>query len=300
METRHLQMIKTLAEEGGITRSLDKLFVTQSAVSHQLKDLEERLGTKIFHRGRNHRETNQWKLTEEGMILYSTAVKVLGDIEEALATVQEIRQGHQGTIRISTECYTTYHWLPAFMRKMSVLYPKLNIEINMKATHDPLPKVLDNELDLAITSDPQQDERLKYIELFKDQIYAVVGSGHPWAGRKYVKAEDFSSQKLIIHSFPLETVTVHRHFLEPKGQSPAQIIAVPLTEATLELVRAEMGVTCMPNWALKPFAASDDLRLVKIGPHGLHRTHYAAIRMADISKKYLLDFIENLKDELHQ
>lgn len=293
-------MIKILAEQGGITKSLDKLFLTQSAVSHQLKDLEDRVGAKIFHRSKNHRGKDQWKLTEEGEVLYKTAVKVLGDIDEALSTIQELKNGHQGTIRLSTECYTTYHWLPSFMRKMNLLYPKLDIKIVMEATHKPLPKLIQDELDVAISSDPIDDKRLRYFELFRDEIFAVVSPAHPWAKRKNVLAEDFEGEKLIIHSFPIETVAVYQYFLRHEDKMPQSITAIPLTEATLEIVKAGMGVTCMPHWALKPFVSSDDLRFIRIGKKGLIRTHFAAIRESDRSKKYLLDFIENLREEFTQ
>jgi LysR family transcriptional regulator, regulator for metE and metH len=297
METRHLRMIKILAEKGGITKSLDKLFLTQSAVSHQLKDLEERLGTKLFIRGKNHRVKDQWKLTEEGEVWYQTAIKVLDEIERATLSMQEIKDGHQGTIRLSTECYTTYHWLPSFMRKMNVIYPKLDIRIIIEATHKPLSKLLENELDLALTSDPINDQRIKFYEIFQDEIFAVVNSEHAWVKKKFVEFHDFAAEKLIIHSYPLETVTIYQHFLKPNNQPPGEILAIPLTEAALELVKAGMGITCLPLWALKPFVASNELKLIRIGKKGLIRTHYAAIRTTDFSKKYLQDFIENLKDE---
>lgn len=300
METRHLRLIKILAEQGGITKSLDKLYLTQSAVSHQLKDLEDRVGAKLFHRSKNHRGKDQWKLTEEGEVLYNTAVKVLGEIDEALSTIQELKNGHQGMIRLSTECYTTYHWLPSFMRKMNLLYPKLDIKIVMEATHKPLQKLIADELDVAVTSDPITDKKLGYFELFQDELFAVVSAAHPWAKKKFVTAEDFEKEKLIIHSYPLETVSVYRFFLKPAEKMPESITAIPLTEATLEVVKAGMGVTCMPHWALKSFVVSNDLKLVKIGKKGLFRTHYAAIRESDRSKKYLLDFIENLREEFTQ
>jgi LysR family transcriptional regulator for metE and metH len=183
---------------------------------------------------------------------------------------------------------------------MNVLYPKLDIKINMEATHKPLPKLLENELDVAITANPIEDKRLKYIDLFKDEVFAVVNSSHAWAGKKHVEAEDFANEKLFIHSYPLDSVSVFEHFLKPNNQKPQQVTAIPLTEATLELVKAKMGVTCMPMWALKPFVSSSELKLVRIGKKGLVRTHFAAIRSADTSKKYLLDFIENLKEEFLQ
>src|SRR5687767_8015983 len=130
MEIRHLRLIKVIAEQKGITKSLDKLFLTQSAVSHQLRDIEERLGCKIFYRTKN-----QWLLTPEGKILYDTALDVLAQLDQAIEKVNGMREGHAGSIRISTGCYTSYHWLPSFLTRMQVLYPKLDVQIVLEATH---------------------------------------------------------------------------------------------------------------------------------------------------------------------
>lgn len=293
MEIRHLRLIKTIAEEKGITRSLDKLFLTQSAVSHQLRDVEERIGCKIFHRSKN-----QWLLTSEGKILYDTAVTILAELDQALEKVNGMREGHSGTIRISTGCYTSYHWLPSFLTRMSVLYPKLDVQIVVEATHKPLQNLLDNVLDLGITSDPGDNKSLRYIELFKDEVMAVVSVNNNLSKKKFLQAGDFLTQSLIIYSYPLETVSVYQHFLKQQKVVPKQIIAVPLTEVALEMVKAGMGIMTMPKWALKPFVSIPELQLVKIGQKGLMRTHYAAIRHEDADKKYIVDFIENLKEEL--
>ena len=293
MEIRHLNLIKTIAEEKSITKSLDKLFITQSAVSHQLKDIEERIGVKIFYRTKN-----QWLLTEEGKILYDTAVIVLAELNAAMEKVNDMRGGHAGTIRLSTECYTSYHWLPSFMTKMKVLYPKLEVKIVIEATHKPLEKLLQNELDVGITSDPGGDKSIKYIKLFKDEVIAIVHKESALAQKKYLKAEDFATQTLIIHSYPLETVTVYQHFLKALKIQPQQIIAIPLTEVALEMVKSGMGIMTLPTWALKPFISSPDLRLIRIGSKGLTRTHFAAIRHEDAGKKYITDFVDNLHEEL--
>lgn len=293
MEIRHLNLIKTIAEEKGITKSLGKLFLTQSAVSHQLKDIEERIGVKIFYRTKN-----QWLLTDEGKILYDTAVVVLGELNTAMEKVNDMRGGHAGSIRVSTECYTSYHWLPSFLTKMKVLYPKLEVKIVIEATHKPLEKLLRNELDVGITSDPGGDKSIKYIELFKDEVMAIVHKESLLARKKYLTPADFATQTLIIHSYPLETVTVYQHFLKEKKIQPEQIIAIPLTEVALEMVKSGMGIMTLPAWALKPFISSPDLQLVKIGLKGLIRTHFAAIRHEDAGKKYIIDFVDNLHEEL--
>lgn len=293
MEIRHLRLIKTIAEEKGITRSLDKLFLTQSAVSHQLRDIEERIGCKIFYRSKN-----QWLLTSEGRILYDTAVRILSELDQAMDKVNGMREGHAGTIRISTGCYTSYHWLPSFLTRMKVLYPKLDVRIVVEATHRPLQNLLDNVLDLGITSDPADDKSLKYIELFKDEVMAVISVNNEVARKKFLSAEDFKTQSLIIYSYPLESVSVYQHFLKEQKIMPKEIIAIPLTEVALEMVKAGMGIMTMPKWALKPFITIPEVQLIKIGQRGLMRTHYAAIRHEDSEKKYILDFIENLKEEL--
>ncbi len=293
MELRHLRLVKTLAEEKGIVKSLDKLFLTQSAVSHQLRDFEERLGAKLFYRTKN-----QWILTEEGKVVYNTAVTVLAEIERATKKIGEMRNGISGKIRISTECYTVYNWLPPFMVQMKMLYPNLEITVVIEATYKPLQKLLENELDVGITSDPWEDKSIKYIELFKDEVMAVLPSGHPLSAKKFLSGEDFAENSLIIHSYPLETVSVHQHYLKNLKIQPAKIIAMPLTEAALQMVKAGMGIMTMPKWATRPFVATPDLTLVRIGNKGLVRTHYAAIRHEDADKKYLRDFIQNLKEEL--
>lgn len=293
MEIRHLKLIKTIAEEKSITKSLDKLFLTQSAVSHQLRDIEERIGVKIFYRTKN-----QWILTDEGKILYNTAIIVLAELNAAMEKVNDMRGGHAGTIRLSTACYTSYHWLPAFLTKMNFLYPKLEVKIVIEATHKPLEKLLQNELDIGITSDPGSDKSIKYIELFKDEVIAIVHKESQLAQKKFLTAADFATQTLIIHSYPLETVTVYQHFLKEQRIQPQQIIAIPLTEVALEMVKSGMGIMTLPAWALKPFISSPDLQLVKIGAKGLMRTHFAAIRHEDAAKKYITDFVDNLHEEL--
>lgn len=295
METRHLRLIKTIADEKGITKSLDKLFLTQSAVSHQLRDIEERLGAKIFYRTKN-----QWELTAEGRILYDTAEKVLPEIDKATLLINSMREGHAGTIRLSTECLTTYHWLPAFMVRMKILYPNLEVKIMMEGTHKPLQKLLDNELDLGITTDPWDDKSIKYVELFKDEVVAVLPANHHLATKKFITEEDFAGETLIIHSYPMETVTVHQHFLRHKKISPQNIIAMPITEGAMAMVKAGMGIMTLPKWVLKAFVSSPELAIVRIGPKGLIRANYAAIRHEDAGKKYLQDFIQNLKEELEK
>lgn len=292
MEIKFLKLIKTIAEEGSIAGSSEKLFLTQSALSHQLKDLEIQLGFKVFYRTRN-----KWELTEEGDVLYKTACTVIDSIGNGLNTIQQIRAGAAGTIKISTECYSFYQGLPLFIQKMKMLYPEIEVDLVLEATHKPVEKVISNEIDIAVvTSKPSGNKELVSVEIFEDEILAIMHKENLLNNSEYLTADDFVDVHLIIHSFPLKTVSVYEGFLSPNGIMPVKISAVPLTEVALEMVQANIGITCMPKWALRSFRLSEELKFKKIGSNGLKRKHYLVVRKSDIGKKYVNDFLSNFKE----
>lgn len=293
MEIKYFRLIKTIVEEGSLANSSERLFLTQSALSHQLRELEERLGFRVFHRSRNN-----WQLTEEGTELYKMANRLLDTLSDGFNNIREIREGSRGTIRLSTECYSFYQGIPNFVQRMAALYPEIHIELIMDATHQPIAKILTNDIDVAIVSSPPETEQLIAREIFQDEVFAIMHKEHPLGNREFLSATDFSEVQLIIHSFPLETVTVYEHFLKPNNVMPEKVIAVPFTELSLELVNANMGITCMPRWALHSFKISEDLVFRRIGKNGLRRTHYLVIRAADRDKKYIDDFIRSFEEEI--
>jgi LysR family transcriptional regulator for metE and metH len=293
MEIRHLKLIKAIAEEGSITKAIDKLHLTQSALSHQLREAEYQLGTAIFLRTKK-----KMTLTKAGEKIYATANEVLEKLEAAETQIKKMVYGANGEIKLSAECYSSYHWLPAVMKHFHGLYPNVDLQLVMSATHYPLQKLLAGEIDIAITTDPIKDAKLKYLELFQDEMVAVIPSGHEWESRKFVNAEDFESESLIIHSLPMETVTVYEFFLKPAKVSPKKVIAVPLTEAAIEMVKADMGVMVLAKWALKSYINDENLRFLKVGKSGLKRKHYIATLKNKTYPKYFQHFIEFLQKEI--
>ncbi len=293
MEIKHLKLIKAIVEEGSITKAINKLHLTQSALSHQLKEAEYQLGTQVFLR-----RNKKLILTQAGELIYKTANEVL---EKLSITENELKQlifGETGTIKISTECYSSYHWLPPVLKQFHLLYPNVNLQIVMEATHYPLQKLQENCIDIAITSDPIKDNAIKYLELFQDEMLMVVSSNHSWANKKYVVAQDFIYENLLIHSLPIETVTVHQFFLAPSNVSPKKIIPLPLTEASIEMVKAEMGVMAMAKWAIQPYLKDNSLKTIKIGKNGLKRKHFIAVRNQSYPN-YFNHFIEFLQSEIN-
>lgn len=294
MEIRHLRLIKAIVEEGSITKAIDKLHLTQSALSHQLKEAEYQLGTKIFLR-----QNKKLVLTKAGEKLYQAATEVLDKLTATEKEIKALVFGEVGEIRISTECYSSYHWLPSVLKQFHLLYPNIELKIVMEATHYPLQKLLDNVLDIAITSDPVKNDKITYKELFQDEMVMVVSENHPWTKKKFVVAEDFVNEHLLIHSMPLETVTIHQFLLAPAGITPKKITPLPLTEASIEMVKADMAIMGMAKWALQPYLKANSIKAVKIGKNGLKRTHYIAIMSNKTYPAYFNHFIEFLQTEIN-
>jgi LysR family transcriptional regulator for metE and metH len=295
MEIRHLRLIKAIVEEGSITKAIDKLHLTQSALSHQLKEAEYQLGTKIFLR-----QNKKLILTKAGEKLYATANEILDKLSDTEKEIKQLIFGEVGEIRISTECYSSYHWLPSVLKQFHLLYPNIELKIVMEATHYPLQKLQENILDIAIISDPIKDENIKYVELFQDEMMMVVSENHSWVNKKYVVAEDFINEHLLIHSLPMETVTIHQFLLAPAKVTPKKITPLPLTEASIEMVKADMGIMAMAKWALQPYLKNNSIKAIKIGKNGLKRKHYIAYMNNKTYPDYFQHFIEFLKTEINQ
>lgn len=291
MELKYLRLIKAIVEHGSLAKASAQLYLTPSALSHQLKELEESLGYKVFLRSRN-----KWNLSEEGKELYQVSLKVLETIEQGLHNIEELRQGSRGTISISTECYSFYQGIPSFLEGLKARYPAVKVKLILGATQQPISQLLAEEIDMAIVSQRPQYSALKSLPIFEDELFALLHQDHPLADKAFLEASDFAEEHLIIHSYPLETVAVYQHFLKPAQVMPCKISAIPLTEVSLEMVRAKQGIMCLPQWALKAFKRPEELIQKQIGAKGLKRTHYLAIREEDAQKEYVQDFIGRFRE----
>ncbi|MEM7084939.1 MAG: LysR family transcriptional regulator [Bacteroidota bacterium] len=291
MELKYFRLIKTITEEGSIANATERLFLTQSALSHQLRELEERLGFKVFQRTRN-----KWDLTQEGQELYKLANKLFSSIDEGFSTIRQIKEGSKGAITLSAECQSFFHSIPSFIQKMGMLYPEINIEVTLGATHQTIAQVVSNEIDIAIVTAPPVSEELESIKVFEDEIFAVIHEENQLHKFDYLEADHFSNVHLLINSFPLEGVAVFDQFLKPNRIQPKKISAIPFTEITLSMIQANMGIMCAPKWQLNSFKLSKELVFKPIGTNGLKRSHYLVVKKEQRNKKYIQDFISSFKE----
>ena len=290
MEIRHLKLIREVAQTKSLSKAKEALFLSQSALSHQLKELETQLGTQIFHR-----VNKQLILTTAGKMVLESAERILQELEETEQSIKRLVSGQTGTIRLATQCYTCYHWLPSLLTDFKREFPNVEIEILHNNAADTEDQVLRGDIDLAVIYESSDYPNLHYKELFQDEMFAIVPKGHPWTEKPFLEATDFENQQIIIHSFPLETVTLFKQVLIPEGIQPKNVIQVQVLEAIIEMVKAGLGVNVMAKWIVEPFLKGHDIELVPVTKRGIHRKWYAITLKQDQPPPYLTNFLEHLR-----
>ena len=287
MELRHLQMVKEVAASGSLTKAADRLFLTQSALSHQLKEIESYFDTQLFIR-----DKKRMLLTQAGEVVVGAAEKILQEVAETRVKVRCLTDPEAGEVRLCTQCYTSYHWLAGFLRVFQTLYPKVDVRVELEAiTHYVGEYLLDDKVDVAIT-EGDENPKFSYTPLFQDEFVAIVAPDHQWATRSWVDVAEFADQNYIMYNIPDEEST--NFMMLFKNRRPQKVYKITLTEAILEMVKAGLGVAVLPNWVVRPYLQSGQLAAIPITEQRVLRTWYAATLKTKQLPPYTTAFIEQL------
>jgi LysR family transcriptional regulator, regulator for metE and metH len=210
IEIRHFQLIRAIAETGSVTKASQKLYLTQPSLSHQLKEIETRLGVRLFLR-----VNKSMVLTQEGKKILDAGDEILSKVS---ALEQELKSGNGSPrlLRITTQCYTCYHWLPTLMKKFQVKMPDTEIDIVPEAMNNPVDFLLKGQIDLAVTN-KKPANGIRFEKLFEDELVALVPSDHPLASKKLLQPADFAGQPLIIYKEDFGSDYFAENVLIPQG-----------------------------------------------------------------------------------
>jgi LysR family transcriptional regulator, regulator for metE and metH len=289
LEVRHLQLVAAVADVGSLTKAGDRLHLTQSALSHQLRDIEARLGAALFLR-----LGKRLVLTPAGERLLESARDVLERLRQTEDAIRRLGHERAGVLRITTECTTCYHWLPPLLSRYRRRFPGIEVRIDVEATTRPIQRLLDGAIDLALVSSTVRDRRLSVRPVFTDQVVVIVSPQHHLAARRRVALADIRDETLYIYPPKQESLFLQQ-VLVPAGVVPARIEEVRLTEAIIELVKANLGVSALARWAVQPFLDAGTVVSLPIPPRGLQR-HWAAVMPKDLARvDYVAEFIDLLE-----
>jgi len=282
-------MLHALAETGSVSRAAQRVHLTQSAVSHQLKTLGEHYGTPIVKR-----QGQTVVLTEAGTRLVTTAKAVTREIQAAERDLSKLISKPSGKLRIALECHTCFDWLMPVMDAFRGHWPEIELDLVSGFHSDPLRLLADDRAEVVIISESPRRPGIAYLPLFRFEILAVLSPQHRLRSKRILKAEDFSDETLITYPVPEDRIDVIRRVLKPAGIRFKKR-TTELTVAILQLVASRRGVAALPNWGIKNYVGYDYVIARRIGAKGLWSNLYAAASKDMADEAYVRDFIATAK-----
>lgn len=289
LELRHLRTLIALSDAGSVSRAAERVHLTQSALSHQLKALESHYGTPMVKRS-----GQSVKLTEAGTRLVALARTVAAEVQAAERDLARLAQRRGGRLRIVLECHTCFDWLMPVMDEFRRHWPDVELDLVSGFHANPWRLLTDNKADLVIGMEHRPRRGIAHHALFRFEILAVLPTGHPLRGKRFLGAQDFAGQTLVTYPVPEERIDVVRRVLKPAGVRPARRTA-ELTIAILQLVASGRGIAALPNWGIKNYVDYHYVIGRRIGRRGLWSDLYGATTAESANEPYVQDFLETAR-----
>jgi LysR family transcriptional regulator for metE and metH len=292
IEFRHLRSIQAIHQAGGLARAADILNITQSALSHQIKGLEDQVGVELFVR-----RSKPLKLSAAGQRLLRAAERILPEVAALEVEFEGLRAGKSGRLHIAIECHACFEWLFPVLEQFRKAWPDVDVDIRPGLAFDALPALAREQVDLVVSSDPEDIPGVTFIPLFDYAPVFVASAKHRLAQKPFVVAEDFKGETLITYPVERERLDVFNGLLTPAGVEPGAIRQVELTAVILLLVASNRGVAVLPDWVVREVRYNSDYVTRPLTEKGLTKRLYAAVRSDDASKPFMAHVLKLARTE---
>ncbi len=286
LERMHLAIVQEVEKQGSLTAAANVLCLTQSALSHSMRKLEQQLGTDIWLR-----EGRSLRLTQAGQYVLAVANRVLPQLTLAEERLRQFAQGERGTLRIGMECHPCYQWLLKVVSPYLAAWPDVDVDVKQKFQFGGIGALFGYEIDLLVTPDPLFKPGLHFEPVFDYEQVLVVGRDHPLARADQVEPQDLLDEVLITYPVPTDRLDIYTQFLMPAGVAPKRHKAIETTDIMLQMVASGRGVAALPRWLAQDYAQKMNVSAVRLGKHGIAKQIFLGARQADIDIDYLRAFV---------
>jgi len=286
IELRHLRTIMAIHSAGSVAQAAEQLHITQSALSHQIKGIRDQLGVDLFVKN-----TKPMRLSAEGLRFLRAAERILPEIDLLKAEFDNLQRGEAGRLHIAIECHACFEWLFPVLNLFRHDYPDVDVDIRPGLAFRALKALVDEEVDIVISSDPEDIPGVEFHQLFPYAPTFLSAKANPLSCKDYVDAQDFSDQTLITYPVERTRLDIFSQLLIPAKIEPKLIRQVELTAVMLMLVGANKGVAVLPDWVIRSADVGEGLVTLPVTKHGLVRQLYAAVRRDDEAKPFMERFI---------
>ncbi len=287
LERIHLEIIQEVENQGSLTAAADVLCLTQSALSHTMRKLEQQLGSAVWLR-----EGRSLRLTQAGAYLLALAGRVLPQLKLAEERMLQFARGQRGTLRIGMECHPCYQWLLRVVSPYLAAWPDVDVDVKQKFQFGGIGALFAHEIDLLVTPDPLFRSGLHFEPVFDYEQVLVVASGHALAGKKFIKPQELAQETLITYPVDIDRLDIFTQFLLPAGVRPMRHKTIETTDIMLQMVAGGRGVAALPRWLAQDYANKMDLVPVQLGSKGIAKQIFLGARVSDIDTDYVRGFVE--------
>lgn len=294
IDVKHLKTIATLKETGSLVNTARELFLTQSALSHQIKDLENKLDCQLFER-----KTQPVRFTPQGMLLLELAHDILPKVEAAKCRLKESLNQPISQLRLSVECHACFHWLLPTIKEFNNFWPDIRVDYERGFSYDAIPDLIQDELDLVLTSDIRDSDTIEYEHLFDFKLKLIVSPDHPLAKKAYVTALDLKDQTIISYPIPRQRQDIFKHFIQ-NARFDGTLKSVDQGLLIFQLVSAGMGVAALPDWLITPYESQGLIKSIPLGALGLNRPMYLAMKKSMNENPVYRHFLNTCKQKNRQ
>ena len=315
LERIHLAIVQEVDRQGSLTAAAGALHLTQSALSHAVRKLEEQLGTALWIR-----EGRSLRPTQAGEYLLAVANRVLPQLEQAEERLRQFARGERGTLRIGMECHPCYQWLLKIVSPYLAAWPTVEVDVKQKFQFGGVGALFGYDIDLLVTPDPFFRPGLVYEPVFDYEQVLVVSGRHRLAQAlpdsrqalsapqqalldsqqaqpaslqtmAYVLPDQLADEILLTYPVETERLDIYNRFLLPAGVHPRRHKIIENTDIMLQMVASGRGVTALPRWLVEEYAQKMDIVPLRLGPDGIAKQIHLGYREGDAEVDYLRGFV---------
>lgn len=287
LERIHLAVIRAVDQHGSLTAAADHLNLTQPALSHCIRKLEDQLGVSVWHR-----EGRSLRPTQAGEWLLAVANRLLPQFTHAEERLQQFAQGERGNLRIGMECHPCYQWLLKIVAPYFDAWPKVDVDVRQKFQFGGIGALFGHEIDMLVTPDPLFKTGLCFEPVFDYEQVLVVGPQHRLRHAEFVEPHQIADEILITYPVPTDRLDIYTQFLMPAGISPRQHKPIETTDIMLQMVAHGRGVAALPRWMVEEYGAKFGVSPVRLGRGGVAKQIFLGFREADSDIDYLRAFVD--------
>ena len=293
IELKHLKMLIALREHGSLVAAASDLCITPSAISHQLRELDQWFGVEVVHR-----KTRPIGFSNVGYRLLKLADEILPLVQNAQSDITRILHGQTGRIIFSSECHSCFDWLMPLLNQYRMQYPDVDLDFASGFESNPHELLQGGEFDLLITADPIALNGVEYFPVFDYESRLVLSTTHSLVRAKEITVNDLAQETLITYPVDKHRLDIMAKLFLPANILPKTIRTTDLTQMLIQLVASGRGIAALPDWVVNEYEQKGwvtSRRLDCVAPEGLRRTLYAGYRVEEKQKDYFEGFLKQLE-----